>query len=119
MYNEAMGKTISGFLSSALTSPFFPQHFVGLAGMPREFPTMRLQFADFNMMSSIGAFHLWRVADAMFLVQRDCDDRLRRADVSDEKVWDGAEGLEWTVPTPAPYHTFEEPPLVSKPAGTF
>jgi cytochrome c oxidase subunit 1 len=27
-------------------------------------------------------------------------------------VWDGAEGLEWTLPTPVPYHTFETPPLV-------
>jgi cytochrome c oxidase subunit 1 len=32
--------------------------------------------------------------------------------VSDPKVWDGAEGLEWTVATPAPYHTFETPPAV-------
>ena len=32
--------------------------------------------------------------------------------VSDPKVWDGAEGLEWTLPTPAPYHTFSTPPLV-------
>ena len=31
---------------------------------------------------------------------------------SDEKVWDGAEGLEWTVATPAPYHTFETPPAI-------
>ena len=38
--------------------------------------------------------------------------------VSDEKVWDGA-GLEWTVPTPAPYHTFEEPPLVLNPRARF
>jgi cytochrome c oxidase subunit I len=28
------------------------------------------------------------------------------------KPWDGAEGLEWTVPSPAPYHTFETPPIV-------
>jgi len=27
-------------------------------------------------------------------------------------VWEGAEGLEWTVPSPAPYHTFAQPPLV-------
>ena len=26
--------------------------------------------------------------------------------------WDGAEGLEWTVPSPAPYHTFSTPPEV-------
>jgi cytochrome c oxidase subunit 1 len=29
-----------------------------------------------------------------------------------EKVWEGAEGLEWTLPSPAPYHTFETPPVV-------
>jgi cytochrome c oxidase subunit 1 len=27
-------------------------------------------------------------------------------------VWEGAEGLEWTIPSPAPYHTFAEPPHV-------
>jgi cytochrome c oxidase subunit 1 len=29
-------------------------------------------------------------------------------------VWDGARvhGLEWTVPSPAPYHTFDEAPVV-------
>jgi cytochrome c oxidase subunit 1 len=26
--------------------------------------------------------------------------------------WDGAHGLEWTVPSPAPYHTFETQPVV-------
>jgi cytochrome c oxidase subunit 1 len=26
--------------------------------------------------------------------------------------WEGARGLEWTVPSPAPYHTFETPPVV-------
>ena len=28
------------------------------------------------------------------------------------QVWEGAEGLEWTVPSPAPYHTFETAPVV-------
>jgi len=32
--------------------------------------------------------------------------------VTDDRVWDGAEGLEWTVATPAPYHTFEVPPAI-------
>ena len=29
-----------------------------------------------------------------------------------DRVWEGAHGLEWTVPSPAPYHTFEDPPFV-------
>jgi cytochrome c oxidase subunit 1 len=28
------------------------------------------------------------------------------------QVWDGAQGLEWEIPSPAPYHTFETPPQV-------
>jgi cytochrome c oxidase subunit I len=35
---------------------FFPMHFLGLAGMPRRIPDYALQFADFNMMATIGAF---------------------------------------------------------------
>jgi cytochrome c oxidase subunit 1 len=29
-----------------------------------------------------------------------------------DKVWEGAQGLEWTLPSPPPYHTFETPPAV-------
>ncbi|MET0377635.1 MAG: cbb3-type cytochrome c oxidase subunit I, partial [Spongiibacteraceae bacterium] len=110
MYNETMGKAqfwIS-FLGFNLT--FFPQHFVGLAGMPRRIPDYALQFSDFNMMSSIGAF-IYGASQLMlgFNVIRTI---VAGKPVSDPKVWDGAQGLEWTVPTPAPYHTFSTPPQV-------
>ena len=35
---------------------FFPMHFLGLAGMPRRIPDYAQQFADWNMVASIGAF---------------------------------------------------------------
>jgi len=89
---------------------FFPMHFVGLAGMPRRIPDYALQFADFNMMSSIGAF-IYGASQILFLYNVIAT-IVAGEPVSDEKVWDGAEGLEWTIPTPAPYHTFETPPLV-------
>jgi len=28
--------------------------------------------------------------------------------------WEGAKGLEWHVPSPAPFHTFETPPKLTK-----
>ena len=116
MYNEAMGKTHFWISFIGFNITFFPQHFVGLAGMPRRIPDYALQFADFNMMSSIGAF-IYGASQLLFLYNVIAT-IVAGKPVSDEKVWDGAEGLEGTVPTPAPYHTFEEPPAVPKPAGT-
>jgi len=62
------------------------------------------------MMSSIGAF-VYGASQILFLYNVIAT-IVAGEKVSDEKVWDGAEGLEWTVPTPAPYHTFEVPPKV-------
>jgi cytochrome c oxidase subunit 1 len=31
--------------------------------------------------------------------------------------WEGAEGLEWEVPSPAPFHTFENPPKLNAAAN--
>ena len=31
---------------------------------------------------------------------------------AEAQSWEGAQGLEWTVPSPAPYHTFEVQPVI-------
>ena len=89
---------------------FFPQHFLGLAGMPRRIPDYSLQFADFNAWSSVGAFG-FGLAQLIFLVLViKC---IKGGEKATDKVWDAnPEGLEWTVPSPAPYHTFETAPEV-------
>ena len=56
MYDESLGKLHFWLSFIGVNVTFFPQHFSGLAGMPRRIPDYALQFADFNMMSSIGAF---------------------------------------------------------------
>ena len=53
--------------------------------------------------------HVRRHAD-LLPVHRDQDDPRRPA--STGQTWDGAEGLEWSIPSPAPYHTFTTPPEV-------
>ena len=53
-----MGKTHFWMAFIGLNPTFFPMHFVGLAGMPRRIPDYSLQFADFNMIASCGAFCL-------------------------------------------------------------
>ncbi len=109
MYDEKLGKWHFWLSMVSFNVAFFPQHFLGLAGMPRRMPDYALQFATFNEISTIGAMVfgfsqlilLWVVLKA-----------IRGGEKAPAKVWEGAQGLEWTVPSPAPHHTFEEPPVV-------
>ncbi len=89
---------------------FFPMHFLGLAGMPRRYADYPAQFADFNAVASIGAF-LFGLSQVYF-VFRVLIPNIRGGEKVAAHAWDGAEGLEWTVPSPAPWHTFAQPPLV-------
>jgi cytochrome c oxidase subunit 1 len=84
-------------------------HFLGLAGMPRRIPDYATQFADFNAIASVGAFG-FGLSQLIFLA---CVLKATKGGAkAAEKPWEGAEGLEWTVPSPAPYHTFETAPEV-------
>ncbi len=109
MYNETMGKTHFWLAFIGLNLTFFPMHFVGLAGMPRRIPDYSLQFADFNMISSCGAF-LFGAAQILFLFNVIATIKTGRKATAE--VWENPEGLEWTIPSPAPYHTFSTPPAI-------
>src|SRR4051794_34342919 len=56
MYNETLGKTHFWLSMVGFNIAFFPQHFLGLAGMPRRIPDYALQFAEWNAVSTVGAF---------------------------------------------------------------
>src|SRR5215470_7627851 len=56
MYDETVGKIHFWASMIFFNVAFFPMHFLGLAGMPRRIPDYAQQFADWNMISSIGAF---------------------------------------------------------------
>jgi cytochrome c oxidase subunit I len=109
MYDERLGKIHFWWSVISVNVLFFPQHFLGLAGMPRRIPDYALQFADWNMVSSLGGF-AFGLAQVFFLyiVIR----TIRGGKQATDQVWEGAEGLEWTVPSPAPYHTFETAPEI-------
>ena len=98
----------SFFIGVNLT--FFPQHFLGLAGMPRRYPDYPTAFAGWNYVSSVGAM-ISGASSVVFLYI------LFRIFTSTEVLADnywgqGATTLEWTVPSPAPHHTFEDVPVI-------
>jgi cytochrome c oxidase subunit I len=109
MYDEGLGKLHFWTSVISVNVLFFPQHFLGLAGMPRRIPDYSVQFADFNMVSSIGGF-AFGLSQLIFLA---LIIKCARGGVkATDQVWEGAEGLEWTLPSPAPYHSFTVPPVV-------
>ncbi|MBV8854504.1 MAG: cytochrome c oxidase subunit 1, partial [Sinobacteraceae bacterium] len=87
---------------------FFPQHFLGLAGMPRRIPDYAVQFTDWNMVSSIGGFG-FGLSQLLFpyLIWKCVRSGVP---VLGNKPWEGAHGLEWELPSPAPYHSWQTPP---------
>jgi cytochrome c oxidase subunit 1 len=116
MYDEVRGKIHFWTSLVFFNITFFPMHFLGLAGMPRRYADYPLQFTDFNMLATVGAlgFGLSQVYFFVFVVLPMMRGKGERAP---QQPWEGAEGLEWEVPSPAPFHTFETPPKLNN-AGT-
>ncbi len=110
MYDEKLGKLHFWLAMIFFNVTFFPMHFLGLAGMPRRIPDYSQQFADWNMVATIGAFGfgLTQLIFVFVLIKCIRGDGAK----APAKPWEGADTLEWTVPSPAPYHTFETPPVV-------
>ncbi len=109
MYSERLGRIHFWTAVLGLNVTFFPMHFVGLAGMPRRIVDYSLPFSDLNLVSSIGAgiLGLTQILFLYIVVKT-----VRGGEKATDQVWESAEGLEWTVPSPAPHHTFETPPHV-------
>jgi cytochrome c oxidase subunit 1 len=112
MYDEKLGKIHFWASSIFVNLTFFPMHFLGLAGMPRRIPDYSTQFADFNMMASIGAigFGLSQLLFVYIIIKA----ARKQGTPATAEVWDNPRGLEWTVPSPAPYHTFEQAPTITE-----
>ena len=109
MYDETLGKWHFWLSMIFFNLAFFVQHFLGLAGMPRRIPDYAPQFAEFNMISSIGAFGFGLSQLLFVYIVIKC---IRSGEKAGAKPWEGAHGLEWTLSSPPPYHSFETPPLV-------
>ncbi len=109
-YNETLGKLHFWLTFIGANLTFFPMHFLGLTGMPRRIVDYAPQYAEFNMMATIGAFILG-FAQLLFLynVMMTIFGKGKKAS---QHVWEGSHGLEWTLPSPAPYHSFTTPPTL-------
>lgn len=109
MYSETLGKWHFWLTVISVNITFFPMHFLGLAGMPRRIPDYALQFADFNLIVTIGAF-IFGFSQLIFVYN--VIHTIRKGKPATARVWEGSHGLEWTLSSPPPYHSFNTPPKI-------
>jgi cytochrome c oxidase subunit I len=109
MYDERLGQVHFWLSLIFFNMTFFVMFFLGLAGMPRRIPDYPLQFADLNMIASIGGFGFGLTQLLFLYVVVKC---VRGGRQASARVWDGAVGLEWTLPSPPPKHSFVTPPVI-------
>jgi len=110
MYSEFWGKVHFWLTMIAVNLTFFPQHFVGLQGMQRRVPDVNDAFAPYNLISSIGAA-LTGIATLLFIAI--IIHALRKGKPCPDNPWgEYADGIEWQVSSPPPFHTFDKTPSV-------
>jgi cytochrome c oxidase subunit 1 len=111
MYNETLGKLHFWITFVGVNLAFFPQHFLGLAGMPRRYADYPDAFAGWNFVSSIGAFTAG-VGVLVFLLTM--AEAFMRKRVAGDNPWGaGATTLEWTLSSPPPFHTYNDLPRIA------
>ena len=89
---------------------FFPQHFLGLAGMPRRYVDYPDAFAGWNLVSSIGSYVSFAGLLIFFIVPGRRVHAQARG--GQQSVGPGATTLEWTLSSPPPFHQFDVLPRI-------
>ena len=110
MYNETLGKLHFWLTFIGANVLFFPQHFLGLAGMPRRYVDYPDAFAFWNGVSSTGAY-IVAAGTLVFIVGTLAAFAAKRK-AADNPWGVGATTLEWTLSSPPPFHTYETLPKI-------
>jgi len=110
-YNEVLGAIHFWLMFIGVNVIFFPQHFLGLQGMPRRYVDYPDAFAYWNLISSYGYLIMLAGMVVFFVLLAEAAIRRRKAEANPWGV--GATTLEWTLSSPPPFHQFNELPKIS------
>ena len=107
-YSEFLGKLHFALTFIGVNILFFPQHFLGLAGMPRRYADYPDAYAGWNFVSSIGAY-ISMLGLLVFLLGI-LHAFLKKTKCPKNPWGEGATTLEWSLPSPPPFHQYDTLP---------
>ena len=110
MYNSIVAKTHFWVTFIGVNLVFFPQHFLGLAGMPRRYVDYPDAFAGWNQISSYGSY--LSALGVLIFVYGLIEAFSRKREAGPNPWGEGATTLEWHLPSPPPFHQWEELPRI-------
>ena len=89
---------------------FFPQHFLGMQGMPRRYPDYAPAYEYWNSISSLG-YAITIVSVGIWFINLIYAFTMGKK--AEANYWgEGATTLEWTLSSPPPFHQFETLPVI-------
>ena len=113
-YNEIYGKVHFWLMFIGVNATFFPQHFLGLAGMPRRYSDFPDSFTGWNMVSSLGsAISIVGVLWFVYIIYDAYYREVKFIGWSNNSGY--APSLEWIQNSPPTHHTYDELPFVFAP----
>ena len=110
MYSEFIGKLHFWVMFVGVNLIFFPQHFLGLAGMPRRYIDYPDAYAGWNLVSSYGSY-ISAVGVLIFLFGV-WEAFAKKRIAGNNPRGEGATTLEWQLSSPPPYHQWEQLPRI-------
>ena len=109
-YKELFGQIHFTLTFIGVNLTFFPQHFLGMAGMPRRIPDYPDAFAGWNYVSSIGSYLSFSAAIFFIFI---IFHTLKYGKKCPNDPWKDTSGtLEWTVSSPPPFHSYDKIPEI-------
>jgi cytochrome c oxidase subunit 1 len=113
MYNEALGKLHFWLTFIGANVLFFPQHFLGLAGMPRRYVDYPDAYAYWNWWSSVGSY-ITAAGTLVFILAMLYAYFVARQKAANNPWGPAATTLEWQLPSPPAFHSYERLPEIKE-----
>ena len=110
MYSESIGRLHFWLMFVGANLTFFPMHFLGLAGMPRRIADYPDAFAGWNFVASLGSYVAF--AGLLVFLYGIAQAFARRVHAPANPWGVGATTLEWTLPSPPNFHSYETLPRI-------